>query len=85
MLTSSISNTKWCHSVGESCNFMDLCIISFALADVIADVFGQLCCILLITLLSQIQQRCPKTLTITYAKAKLIIHESLKLQDLPTL
>ena len=28
MLTSSISNTEWCHSVGESCNFMDsLCFI----------------------------------------------------------
>ena len=46
MLTSSISNTKWCHGVGESCNFMDSCIISFALADVIANVLGQVCCIL---------------------------------------
>ena len=23
MLTSSISNTYWCHSVGEPCNFID--------------------------------------------------------------
>ena len=23
MLTSSISNTRWCHSVGQPCNFMD--------------------------------------------------------------
>ena len=46
MLTSSISNTKWCHSVGESCNFMDIYIIDFVLADVMANVFGQLCCVL---------------------------------------
>ena len=45
MLTSGISNTKWCHSVGASCNFMDSYIIDFVLANVIANVFGQLCCI----------------------------------------
>ena len=45
MLTSSISNTKWCHSVGESCNFMNSYIIGFVLEDVVAHVLGQLCCI----------------------------------------
>ena len=42
MLTSSISNTKWCHSVGESCNFMDSILLILFLADVIANDFGQL-------------------------------------------
>ena len=42
MLTSSISNTKWFHSVGESCNFMDSYILEFVLADVIANDFGHL-------------------------------------------
>ena len=42
MLTPRISNTKWCHSVGESCNFMDPYILNFVLADVIANNFGQL-------------------------------------------
>ena len=42
MLTSSISNTKLCHSVGESCNFMDSYILEFVLADVIANDFEQL-------------------------------------------
>ena len=42
MLTSNISNTKWCHSVGESCNFMDSYILEFVLADVIANDLGQL-------------------------------------------
>ena len=42
MLTSSISNTKWCHSVGESCNFMASYILEFILADVIANDLGHL-------------------------------------------
>ena len=42
MLFSSISNTKWCHSVGESCNFMDSYIGDFVLADGIANVLGNL-------------------------------------------
>ena len=42
MLTSSISNTKWCHSVGESCNFLDSYILDFVLADVIGNNLGQL-------------------------------------------
>ena len=42
MLTSSIFNTRWCHSVDESCNFMDSCIVVFGLAGVIANNFGQL-------------------------------------------
>ena len=42
MLTSSISNTKYSHSVDESCNFMDSYILDFVLADVIANDFGQL-------------------------------------------
>ena len=45
MLTSSISNTNWCHSVGESCNFMDSYILEFVLADVIANDFGQHGCV----------------------------------------
>ena len=39
MLTSSISNTEWCHSVGESCNFMDSYVLIFGLAGVIANGF----------------------------------------------
>ena len=42
MLTSSISNTYWCHSVGEPCNFMDSLCFNFVLAGVIANDFGQL-------------------------------------------
>ena len=42
MLTSSISNTKWCHSVGESHNFMDSYILDFVLTDVIANDLGNL-------------------------------------------
>ena len=30
---------KWCHSVGESCNFMDSYIVVLFLADVIANDF----------------------------------------------
>ena len=30
MLTSSISNTYWCYSVGEPCNFMDLLCFNFS-------------------------------------------------------
>ena len=41
MLTSSSSNTEWCHSVGESCNFMDSYVVNFGLADVIANDLGQ--------------------------------------------
>ena len=41
MLTSSISNTKWYHSVGESCNFIDSYVINFGLAGVIGHDFGQ--------------------------------------------
>ena len=45
MLTSGISNTWWCHSVGEPCDFMDsLCFyfFIFCLAGVIANDFGNL-------------------------------------------
>ena len=41
MLTSSISNTKWCHSVGESCDFMNSYVFNVGLADVIANDFRQ--------------------------------------------
>ena len=42
MLTSSNSNMKWCHSVGESCNFMGSYILDFVLAYVIANDSGLL-------------------------------------------
>ena len=42
MLTSSISNTKWCHSVGESCNFMESYSLDFVLADIIVNDLGNL-------------------------------------------
>ena len=29
MLTSIISNTNWCHSVGLSCNFVRTCLFCF--------------------------------------------------------
>ena len=45
MLTSSISNTYWCHSGGEPCNFMDSLYLILIMADVIAiDFFGSFCC-----------------------------------------
>ena len=40
MLTSSISNTRWFHSVDEPCNFMDSYVFILVLADVIANHFG---------------------------------------------
>ena len=42
MLTSSISNTKWCPSVGESCNFMDYYILDFVLVEIIVNDLGNL-------------------------------------------
>ena len=37
MLTSTISPTGWCHSYGETCNFLNIFVIT-NLADVIANV-----------------------------------------------
>ena len=43
MLTSGISNTYWCRSVGEPCNFMDsFYVLILVLAGVIAMVWGNL-------------------------------------------
>ena len=42
MLTSGISNTYWCQSVGEPCNFMESLCFNFSLGGVIANDFGQL-------------------------------------------
>ena len=42
MLTSGISNTYWCHSVGEHCNFMDSLCFNFSFGRCYANDFGQL-------------------------------------------
>ena len=42
MLISSISNTYWCHGVGEPCKIMDSLCFYFGLADVVASDFRQL-------------------------------------------
>ena len=42
MLTSSISNTCWCHSVGEPCNFMDSLCLYFSFGRCYCQWFWQL-------------------------------------------
>ena len=42
MLTLSISNTYWCHSVGVSCYFLDTFSFWYTLADVIACVLDNI-------------------------------------------
>ena len=45
MLTSIISNTGWCHSVGVSCNFMDTFVVLGNICDALADVIAMLPCL----------------------------------------